>query len=91
MVAVGNLLFNPELLLTHLFTWPLGASAVSGWAWSVSANNGQHNVVMLQESAIQIETNCYVNLCPSSLSWPLFAPKEALFRNLSQIGTQRLP
>lgn len=64
--AVGILLFNPELLLTHLFTWPVQAS--SEWAWSASANNSQHYVVILQESAIQIETNCYANLWPSSLS-----------------------
>lgn len=79
--AVGILLFNPELLLTHLFTWPVQAS--SEWAWSASANNSLHYVVMLQESAIQIETNCYANLWPSSLSWPLFASKGALLRNIS--------
>lgn len=79
VVAVGNLLFNPELLLTHLFTWPqVWASSVGG---SACANNGQHYVVMLQESAIQIETNCYANLCPSSaLSWPLFGFKKGIIQ-----------
>lgn len=35
-----------------------------GYLGLASANNGQHYVVMLQESAIQIVTNCYANLFP---------------------------